>query len=168
MMYDTRDCVTGLLDQSAFLRVIDDVAEHRAEEEVESIAVMVLDVDGGRRWFSAKSAALSDQLARVLAERVEDLVASAGVVARLGSNIFGILPHGDPNDRDVRDLPGRLHNMLRTPFDIGGEEFCLTTSIGVAEVPPLMDAGSAVKYAHDAVFRVKANGGDATYVLKVA
>ena len=168
MKYDSRDSVTGLLDQSAFLRVIDDVAEHRAEEDVDSFAVMVLDVDGGRRWFSQKTAGVSDQLARVLAERVEDLVASAGVVARLGVTMFGILPHGDPDDRDVRDLPGRLHRMLRAPIALDGEEFCLTTSIGVAQVSPLMDAGSAVKYAHDAVVRVKANGGDATYVLKVA
>ena len=167
MKYDSRDSVTGLLDHDAFLRVIDDVVEDRGDE-YDAFSVLILDVDRSRPSFGRKGAHIADKLARALAERVEDLVASAGVVARLGATVFGVLPHGAPDDRDVVDLPARLHRMLRAPLEIDGEEVSVTTSIGVAVAPPMMDSSSAVKYAHDAVVRVKVNGGDATYVLRVA
>ena len=167
MKYDSRCIVTGLLDHEAFLRVIDEVVEDRGDE-YDAFSVLVLDVDRSRHSFGRRGAQLADQLARALAERVEDLVASAGVVARLGATVFGVLPHGSPDDRDVIDLPARLHHMLRAPLEIDGEEVCFTTSIGVAVASPRMEAASAVKYAHDAVVRVKVNGGDATYVLRVA
>lgn len=166
MKYDSRDSVTGLLDREAFIRVIDDVVEHRPDTD--EFSVMVLDVDRSRQTFSRRGTLRADKMARVLGARVEDLVASAGVVARLGATVFGVLPHGSPDDRDVVDLPARLHHMLREPMEIDGEQVCLITSIGVAIASHSMEAESAVKYAHDAVVRVKVNGGDATYVLKVA
>ena len=161
MKYDSRDTVTGLLDREAFLRVIDDVVEDRGDE-YDTFSVLVLDVDRSRLSFGVRGAQLADRLTRMLAERVEDLVASAGVVARLGATVFGVLPHGAPDDRDVVDLPARLHKMLRAPFEIDGEEVCVTTSIGVAVAPARTEGVSRLLRvrADAALYVAKHNGRD--------
>ena len=67
-------------------------------------------------------------------------------------------------DEDVETLSARMHDRVREAVEVGNTEIHVTISIGIAYTGIHARPLEALQQAEQAVQRVKANGGDATFV----
>lgn len=98
-------------------------------------AVLYIDLDRFKVLNDLLGHAAGDALLVAAARRLQDTAGQAGFVARIGSDEFVVLVmHGDDDDQ-LEELAGRITAAFARPFAFVGEEFALTTSVGVARHP---------------------------------
>ena len=156
------DALTGLRNRAGFLVELARLAQ-RASAARTGIAVVHLDVDD----FSSVNRLLAhDDADRVLVEigrRLDATVREADVVARLGSDEFGLLlPAPEvPLAAHCEEVSSRLLAAIRPPFVVGERTIELTMSIGIACFPADgSDAGELLASAASATQLAKRDGGD--------
>jgi diguanylate cyclase (GGDEF)-like protein/PAS domain S-box-containing protein len=130
--------------------------------EVQStFAVLLLNIDRFRLLNNLLGALGADQLLKQAATRLASLEIRTGVIARLGSDDFGILleyPEEDP--QKLKEYGLKLQQLFETPFHIGGQEVIVTVSIGVALFPLHgKQVDTLFYYAESALKEAKRLGG---------
>ncbi|GGY61823.1 putative bifunctional diguanylate cyclase/phosphodiesterase [Pseudoduganella albidiflava] len=129
-------------------------------------AVMFIDLDHFKNINDARGHATGDLLLHAAAQRLSQLAGPADTVARLGGDEFVMLLAGlDTCDGGAAAgalaMAARIRAVLGQPFDIGGQAYQSTASIGVTLLPR---AGQSVddllREADIAMYRAKAGGRD--------
>lgn len=126
------DPLTGLLNRDAILQELDNWLEN---PEHARIAVLYIDLDRFKIVNDMLGHAAGDRLLVNASQRIAHAVGLEGVIARFGGDEFLVIcmTHDDP------ERPGRLADTIlaafERPFRLDGEEFNITTSIGVAHAP---------------------------------
>ncbi|WBS03687.1 EAL domain-containing protein [Pseudoduganella sp. SL102] len=129
-------------------------------------AVMFIDLDHFKNINDARGHATGDLLLHAAAQRLSQLAGPADTVARLGGDEFVMLLAGlDTCDGGAAAgalaMAARIRATLGQPFDIGGQAYQSTASIGVTLLPR---AGQSVddllREADIAMYRAKAGGRD--------
>jgi diguanylate cyclase (GGDEF)-like protein len=124
----THDELTALGNRTLFT---DKLADALAETGP-GVALVVADLDRFRDVNDSFGHDMGDRLLRAVGVRFHRAVGRKNVVARLGSDEFGVLlPHGggEPAALDVVD---RLRAALQAPVDIDGRLLQVRASFGVA------------------------------------
>jgi diguanylate cyclase (GGDEF)-like protein len=124
------DSLTGIANRSAAiekLRVA--LAEATASRFV---AVLFVDLDDFKRANDAHGHAAGDEILRVTAARMYDVVRPADIVGRLGGDEFIVGLSGVADANMARSLAERLLDVLRQPIVANGIEVRVGASIGVA------------------------------------
>ncbi|HEY7862367.1 MAG TPA: sensor domain-containing diguanylate cyclase, partial [Thermoanaerobaculia bacterium] len=125
------------------------------------LAVMFLDLDRFKIINDSLGHSVGDDLLRRVGERLEACVRQADTVARLGGDEFTILVPGLLYDDDAARVASKILESIREPFQIGGRDLFLTTSIGVSLYPSDgEDAEALVRSADTAMYRAKEQGRD--------
>lgn len=105
------DPLTGLLHRQAFERVLARRLKRLRHENLDGIAVVMLDLDNFRRVNSQHGYDRGDELLCKVADALREQSRSDDVIARMGADEFAILiPAGD--ERDARTLAQRLVNAV--------------------------------------------------------
>jgi len=97
-------------------------------------------------------------LLKAVAQRLRDAAGDVGRVARLGSNVFGVM---FPNIRSAENVARGLEaaNVFGAPFDVGGKEVLATAKTGIAVSPDDgADADALFRNAEAALKRAKETG----------
>ena len=125
------------------------------------VAVLYLDLDRFKAVNDTVGHGLGDQLLQRVAERLLSLVRDGDTVARAGGDEFTLLlPHLTKME-DVVDVATRITETFRKPWRVGGQEFRVTASTGIAVYPDDGDdADLLVKNADTAMYRAKDLGRD--------
>lgn len=156
------DVLTGLRNRSGFLSELTCMAQHAADAKA-GIAVVHLDVDGFDSINRLLGHEQADDLLVEIGRRLDDSVRGADVVARLGSDEFGLLlsvPES-PSADDYSEVSERLLVAIRQPFTVGGRTIEITPSIGIAGFPADgREAGDLLACAASATQKAKRAGGD--------
>jgi diguanylate cyclase (GGDEF)-like protein len=122
---------------------------------------MFLDLDRFKIINDSLGHSVGDDLLRRVGERLEACVRQADTVARLGGDEFTILVPGLLYDDDAARVASKILESIREPFQIGGRDLFLTTSIGVSLYPSDgEDAEALVRSADTAMYRAKEQGRD--------
>lgn len=152
------DGLTGLPNRNLFCSFVE---RQIALGGVARASVHIVDVDRFLRINSCFGHKVGDQLLRQIAQRLQDCVPEGGMVARLGSNEFGIFVTTDFDNGQDSEGVEFLRRAFVKPFSEGTLEFCLSACIGVAiysrdgrSVPELLTN------AETAMFRAKELGGN--------
>lgn len=152
------DTLTGLPNRRLFHRCL---SRHlaQARRNAHSLAIMLLDLDHFKTINDSLGHAAGDLLLKLVAERMRCTLRKSDMVARLGGDEFTVLlPHVQSPD-DVLRIVAKLKKALEPPFEVEGEEFYLTSSIGVAIFPDDgQDMVTLVKNADMAMYRAKEQG----------
>ncbi len=137
------------------------VALANARRSGDMVVVLFLDLDRFKAVNDTVGHAIGDQLLRHVADRLTTLVRDGDTVARAGGDEFTILLTDVTNMDDVIDVASRVRETFRKTWSLGGHEFRVTASIGIAVSPDHGDdADLLVKNADIAMYRVKDAGRD--------
>jgi diguanylate cyclase (GGDEF)-like protein/PAS domain S-box-containing protein len=153
------DALTGLPNRVLFLDRLDQ-AIRRAQRSTPAAAaaVLFLDLDRFKLVNDSLGHQVGDELLKAVARRLESAVRPPDTVARLGGDEFTVLLDGVSDVHEAALIADRVHQTLKTPFEIDDRDLHIDASIGIA----LADADAApdtvLRDADVAMYRAKAEG----------
>jgi diguanylate cyclase (GGDEF)-like protein len=154
------DLLTGLPNRTLLLNRL---AEHlepdtsdRGKGPRPRVALILLDLDRFKVVNESLGHAAGDLLLAEVARRLVATARSTDVVARLGSDEFGVLLGPVRSLREAERVAGRVTAAVSVPFDLDGQEVIVGASIGLAVGRPAVTyAGDLLKEAEIALHRAK-------------
>jgi diguanylate cyclase (GGDEF)-like protein len=156
------DSLTELPNRALF----SDRLEHalaRTRRGQQSVAVLLLDLDGFKQVNDSFGHEAGDQLLIAVAQRLRACLRPADTVARLGGDEFTILIEDITDLAEATRVAERIASSLRTPFVVDGNETTVTTSIGIAlNHPGHSEPSALLRNADSAMYQAK-NSGSARY-----
>jgi predicted signal transduction protein with EAL and GGDEF domain len=157
------DNVTGLANQSAFLKQLELILNSRPDRQDEGqlagdgdySGLMVFDIDRFKRLIAVYGRGESEDVMRQIGKRLNAVVgtieplprrAKVGtgksakepdpcVVACLGRDEFAVIIPNAPHVENIMGLAERVLDIFERPFPIGGEEVYLSAGMGIAIAP---------------------------------
>ncbi|MHB1279848.1 MAG: putative bifunctional diguanylate cyclase/phosphodiesterase [Acidithiobacillus sp.] len=156
----THDALTGLPNRVLFMdRLGHEQAQTLRRERL--LGVGLLDLDGFKQVNDRFGHAAGDVLLQEMARRLLDELRSGDTLARMGGDEFGLLLPDMERIEQVEGVCARLLEVLRTPFQLAGEDIPLSGSVGLTSYP-LDDAPpeDSLRHADLALYTAKAAGKD--------
>ncbi len=128
-------------------------------ERGERLAVLCLDLDNFKTINDALGHAVGDELLKAVALRLKACVRDVDAVARLGGDEFAIIQAMTLSPADTATLAQRIRDEIGKPFDLGGVQAVVNTSIGIAVAPAdSRDPDQLLKQADMALYGAKSEG----------
>ncbi len=128
------DPVTDLPNRINFLDKLSfSISRHGAFHE--KLAVVVLDVDRFRYVNETYCYPAGDRILIEMASRLKESAGPGNVVARLGSDEFGVVLFDIKSSQTVLNFLNRLFANMDKPFRVGNKEVRLSVSVGIALFP---------------------------------
>ncbi len=154
------DALTGLPNRSLFLDRLGQSLRQSLRRKDRRFGVLFLDMDRFKLINDSLGHMVGDQFLSEIARRIERCVRPGDTVARFGGDEFTLLLDDLQGSSDVAQVAERIHQQLKTPITVAGQEIFTTASIGIA----LSDTGyerpeDMLRDADIAMYRAKARGG---------
>jgi diguanylate cyclase (GGDEF)-like protein/PAS domain S-box-containing protein len=155
------DGLTGLPNRTLALDRITS-ALGRARRANLHVAVLFLDIDRFKSVNDSLGHAAGDEILLTTARRLQDTLRSGDTVARFGGDEFVVVCEGIEATHEATTCADRVQHALSKPVTIGGRDFSVTVSIGVAIAGPAADhtAEGLLGEADAAMYRAKDRGRD--------
>ncbi|HEY1596497.1 MAG TPA: bifunctional diguanylate cyclase/phosphodiesterase [Thermoleophilaceae bacterium] len=151
----THDGLTGLANRTLFRARVEQALE-RLPHTGNSVSVLVLDLDNFKDFNDTLGHNEADGLLVGVAERLRAAVGPQDLVARLGSDDFGLLVVGRNGAGDLRQLAACVRSELDDAFLIAGLRLGVSASVGISWSGEAdADAGSLLRHADVAMHRAK-------------
>lgn len=162
----SHDAVTGVGNRSLVLEELGSAVEAR-DTYGAPLALLFIDLNGFKRVNDAHSHAVGDRVLRAVAQRLHAVTRPHDTVARWGGDEFIILVHDVRDERSAQELAERVEESVSLPIVLGGDEFRVTASIGVAfsNAADTADPIELLHFADSAMYEAKrlGNSGVSTY-----
>ena len=130
----THDTLTGLPNRTALeLHLQDEVAASRRRNG--TFALFVMGLDGLNKANNSMGHSAGDTVLKDTAQRLQELVGDAGVVARLCGDEFGVLLPQVADAAEVDSFVSKVLASIQRPFVLGENTLYLTASVGAAVYP---------------------------------
>ena len=129
------DAITGLPNRALFNDRVEQkiAAAHRDQK---AFAVIKLDLERFSGINESLGRQAGDSLLRQLAQRLEQELDGADILARLSADNFGIvIRHDDDGASTAQVLETILSGIQKQPFPIGGQELRVSARAGVSRYP---------------------------------
>ncbi|MBY5923380.1 putative bifunctional diguanylate cyclase/phosphodiesterase [Ferrimonas balearica] len=154
----SHDTLTGLANRLAGQQALERAIQ-QAESVQGQVLLMFIDLDNFKHINDTQGHHCGDQLLVHSAQRLNLAVGEEDVVARFGGDEF-LLILSHTGDRDeARRRAQTLLRLFDSPFNVEGETFYVSTSIGMALYPDDgADAEQLIQRADAALYRVKEKG----------
>ena len=153
------DHLSRLPNRNRFINLID---ERLRLGEVGDVVIAILDIDDFSEVNDALGHQQGDRLLQAVAERLTSSLGETTVVARIGSDAFGLMGPASSVD------PIALLELFRLPFLVQDDSMMVTATLGLVSLTDTKEAGrDAIKDANIALKRAKKNrrGSYVTYTL---
>jgi diguanylate cyclase (GGDEF)-like protein/PAS domain S-box-containing protein len=153
------DILTGLPNRVVFQAHLEH-AILRAQRETCESAVLLLDLDRFKHINDTLGHPVGDRLLVAVAERLKQLMRGPDVLARLGGDEFGVILEELCDDtRDPGVVAQKMLAALTQPFDVAGQQFGVSASIGIGVYPrDGSEVSTLMRNAEMAMYRAKEQG----------
>ena len=152
------DPVTRVPNRTLLLERLGEAIE-RSRGEGSMLAVMFLDLDNFKVVNDSLGHEAGDDLLRALVPRLREGLLLMDTIARFGGDEFVVVCEGLRRRQEVVAIARRLQEALERPFELGGESFKLSASIGLrTAMGEDVDAASLLRDADTAMYRAKDRG----------
>ena len=94
--------------------------------------MILLDLDRFKVINESVGHAVGDRLLAAVGQRLVSSLRPSDTVARFGGDEFGIVLDPVQDADDARRIAERIGNDLRAPFPMGGREWFISASLGIA------------------------------------
>lgn len=152
------DTVTGLPNRMYFQNHLSDSIKF-AERNDQRVALLFIDLDHFKNVNDTVGHAEGDRLLRIVSERLLSCVRKSDTVARLGGDEFTVILLNVTNISVVESIATNIIKKLSGPYHLGGREFFIGASIGIAVFPE--DGNNMellIRNADTAMYKVKQSG----------
>ena len=165
----SHDSLTDLANRALFIERLGQALQHKKRREDYFFAVLFLDLDRFKVVNDSLGHMVGDQLLIAFAQRLKRCLAKSDTFARLGGDEFAVLLEDNQGDRNVTQIVERIHQELKLPFNLNGQEAFTTASIGVILSTIDYDRPEdLLRDADIAMYRAKAQGRARHQVFDVA
>ena len=151
------DGLTDLANRALFRDRLDH-ALAQAGRVRETLAVLLVDLDGFKQVNDSLGHDAGDRLLQAIAERFTAVTRPGDTLARLGGDEFALLLEG-ANEAAATGVAERLLTSLAEPIDVAGRSLRLGASIGiVVRAREGIDSDSLIRDADLAMYAAKESG----------
>ncbi|MEM7430717.1 MAG: EAL domain-containing protein [Pseudomonadota bacterium] len=152
------DQLTGLPNRAKLLEDLDHSIK-LSNRTGSKLAVLFLDLDRFKYVNDSLGHDVGDQLLKLVAERINELLRETDTLCRLGGDEFVVLLEAISDSYSPSIVAQRIVGALEMPFQIDEHTVNIGTSIGIAVCPDDTDElNSLVKYADSAMYAAKEGG----------
>jgi diguanylate cyclase len=155
-----RDFLTGVFNRKTFEKVFDEMAMH-AKDSHKDMCLLMLDIDHFKRFNDKFGHLLGDEVLKIVARSLTDVLKGRDIVARFGGEEFVVILPDTPVDGAMK-----VAEMIRKTIadkelkrkDTGDNYGSITVSIGVARFRQTDTLPTFTKRADDALYQSKNMG----------
>jgi len=152
------DPLTGLLNRRGFYHAME-AALSRTRRSNRHLAVIYLDLDGFKRINDSLGHEAGDELLRRVGQQIKSGIRAYDSLARIGGDEFTILLDGLETCNDAARVAEKLMDLISVHHIIGGIDFAISASMGIACWPDCgQDVESVLRAADMAMYEAKHNG----------
>jgi diguanylate cyclase (GGDEF)-like protein len=153
------DALTGLPNRALFYDRLGQ-ALNRVGRLSAAVAVLFLDLDRFKLVNDSLGHGAGDGLLVSVAERLSDVLRAGDTAARFGGDEFVILCEDVSGEHQAIAIAERIAAELDAPFNVGGDEVFVRTSVGIALATESGARPEAlIRDADAAMYRAKERGG---------
>ncbi|HEY2604243.1 MAG TPA: EAL domain-containing protein [Thermoleophilaceae bacterium] len=155
------DGLTGLANRALFRDRLDQTLA-RSVRSQESLAVLLVDLDGFKQVNDTLGHDTGDQLLQAVARRFDEVVRPSDTLARLGGDEFALLVDGAAEGQ-AEAVARRLLESMSAPLQLGDRELSVNASVGVVvHVGGHGESDELLRHADIAMYAAK-DAGDGVY-----
>jgi diguanylate cyclase len=157
----THDALTGLPNR---VLLADRLAQATAQSERYSrgFAVLVVDLDRFKSINDSLGHIAGDDMLKIVARRLSELLRKADTLARLGGDEFVLVLNEISGPRDAESVAAKVLASLTEPVTLSGLDVQISASIGISVFPEDgVDAETLLQHADAAMYHAKKNGRNA-------
>lgn len=134
-------------------------ALNRSRRNVDLLALLFLDIDHFKKINDTYGHGIGDAVLQEFSGRLQRSVRSTDTVARLGGDEFVIILEGLKSADEARLVATKILDLMAQQWHIGGHDFSVNTSIGIALANAAESSASALlEMADRSLYRAKAAG----------
>jgi diguanylate cyclase (GGDEF)-like protein/PAS domain S-box-containing protein len=153
------DALTGLPNRTLLADRLSLAIERAHRSPDYKYSILFVDLDRFKIVNDSLGHDMGDKLLVELARRLSGCLRQVDTVARLGGDEFAILLDSIASPMDAPEVAARIQSALMEPFDLDGQPFVTTASIGIAHSSELYERPEDIlRDADTAMYRAKANG----------
>ncbi|WP_052487133.1 putative bifunctional diguanylate cyclase/phosphodiesterase [Gordoniibacillus kamchatkensis] len=148
------------LFQQRLASLLDDIrAGRHAAATPDTLAVLLIDLDGFKTVNDTLGHAIGDETIRYAAKRLKRCIREEDLAARIGGDEFVVILCNLHTTQQAAEIAERITRELSKPFHVHGHSASLSASVGIALYPSDgQDADSLLRTADAAMYRVKERG----------
>lgn len=155
------DKLTGLPNRRMFLDHLNQLIRF-SHHNNQSFALFFMDLDNFKYINDSLGHEAGDELLTQIAAKLKEIFRSSDMVTRLGGDEFTVIIENtkESDQFDVTQLAQKLLDQLaKSPIVIGGRNFTVNTSIGIAKFPENgLDSDTLLRNADTAMYSAKKSG----------
>ncbi|WP_298371862.1 EAL domain-containing protein [Azospirillum sp.] len=155
------DALTGLPNR---VLLFDRIAQalKEARRDGGKVAVLFIDLDRFKVINDSLGHSFGDEVLRSVARRLQAGVRESDTVGRLGGDEFLIVARQVKDPGDAAQVAEKVVAHLASPFNVGGQSFVVTPSVGISLYPDdAEDAEGLIRCADIAMYSAKESGRNA-------
>lgn len=154
-----RDSVTGLLNRDGIMVVLNQ-AIHAGRTGRGALGVVLLDLDNFRLINSSLGKDAADLLLKQVGLRIQSVVRSTDLLARIGGDKFALVVSGDSGVRGIYVVARNIQRVFGEPFETDARTAVFSPTMGIAIFGESSeDADELITCAEAAVRSAKVLGG---------
>jgi diguanylate cyclase (GGDEF)-like protein/PAS domain S-box-containing protein len=159
------DSLTGLPNRLLFNETLRD-AIVAAAESGSSLGVALLDLDHFKEINDTLGHDAGDEVLKIVASRLQNVLDGAGTISRLGGDEFAVLILGHGSDDAIYEVLSDIKTALAEPMNLAGTVRSCSASIGLTIFPrDATDQRDLLKNADLALYRAKSFGRGRTDIF---
>lgn len=154
-----QDSLLDMPNRRFFSETLQTLVDQYEREVSVGFSILFLDLDGFKEVNDTLGHDYGDLLLVAVSKRLNSAKRKSDLLARLGGDEFTILISDVVDEKVASRVAKEIHQALRAPFFIHGEEISITGSIGIALFPNNGSSVEAIMKSADlAMYEAKAEG----------